>query len=353
MSVRCGRRGLAGRLLDAREMLEIHRTHLAIRIALGLTLVGACTDRGDDTDDAAALATATSAVTASATLLVSGDFASTSTTRTIVQNELASNPAAKLLAIGDMSYTAPYADNDPWLSWTGQTFPVMGNHEFNSVAGTGGQQPFDLFNGHNAAGNHTFPAITSGGVATFDFAYSFEVTPGWLLVVLNTGVNCKQQSCTQQATRLTSWITSWRGAHAGKGCVIVAMHTARWSTMFSGDPDNAPWAGGVAPIWSAAITNKADIVLQGHVHVYEEFTKLGVNGESLAAGAKLFTVGSGGRGQVKPLQSNIAASQLIAARGAPINGVLKLGLYPGSYGYKFETAASAGSPASSVVCNVP
>jgi hypothetical protein len=131
------------------------------------------------------------------------------------------------------------------------------------------------------------------------------------------------------------------------------MHTARWSTMFSSDPDNEPWAAGVAPIWNAAVAQKADIVLQGHVHVYEEFEKLDASGNYSAVGAKLFTVGSGGRGQVKPPLSNIDASKLVASRPSPINGVLKLGLYAGSYGYKFETAASSGSPASSKACNLP
>jgi hypothetical protein len=271
-----------------------------------------------------------------------------------VSNEIANDSSVKLLAAGDMSYTAPYESNYPWASWAARTFPVMGNHEFNSVAGTGGDEPFSLFNGNNAAGNHKFPAITgANGVATYNFAYSYTITPGWLLAVVNTGVNCAQQSCSSQATQLKNEISSWRSNNGGHGCVIVAMHTARWSTMFSSDADNLPWATGVDPIWQAAIAEKADIVLQGHVHVYEEFEKLDANGNYSAAGAKLFTVGSGGRGQVQPPTSNISSSVLVASRASPINGVLKLGLYAGSYGYHFETAATASAPASSKACNVP
>lgn len=110
----------------------------------------------------------------------------------------------------------------------------------------------------------------------------------------------------------------------------------------------------MAPIWNAAIAEKADIVLQAHVHVYEEFDKLNAAGTAYSStGAKLFTVGSGGRGQVQPPKSNISSSLLVASDPSPINGVLKLGLYPGSYGYHFETAATSGSPASSKACNVP
>lgn len=321
--------------------------------ALSLTAAG-CAGQVDDPAEVDT-GTSTEQVAAAATLLVSADFAATSATKNLVRTELSRDAAIKLLAVGDLSYTAPYADNAPWAEWSGQTYPVMGNHEFNSVAGRGGEQPFDMFNGNNAADNLTFPAITSsvGGVATFDFTYSHEITPGWLLVVVNTGVNCHQQSCTQQATRLANSITAWRASRGGHGCVIVAMHTARWSTMFSGDADNLPWAVGVAPLWNAAVGNQADLVFQGHVHAYEEFKKLDANGQPSSAGTKLFTVGAGGRGQVKPLTSNISSAQLLASHGSPVNGVVKLALYPGAYGFRFETAATTTTPAATVNCNHP
>jgi hypothetical protein len=300
------------------------------------------------------VAVSAQAVTAAATLLAAADFASTSSTAGIVTSEISNNSAVKLIAVGDMSYSSPYASNYPWAAWASRTFPIMGNHEFDSVSGSGGLQPYDMFNGTNAAGNLKFPAITgANGVATYDFTYSYEITPGWLLVVVNTGVNCAQQSCSTQGTKLGTTIGSWRSANGGHGCVIVAMHTARWSTMFSSDSDNLPWAPGVAPIWDAAVAAEADIVLQAHVHVYEEFDKLNADGAYSSTGAKLFTVGTGGRGQVQPPQSNISSSVLVASDPSPINGVLKLGLYSGSYGYHFETAATSGAPASSKTCNVP
>jgi hypothetical protein len=326
---------------------------VAVSLATVAVGVGACSgEAGQGSDEP--VGSVSQAVTASATILVAGDFASTSSTKGIVQTEIGTNSGIKLIAVGDMSYASPYASNYPWAGWAARTFPVMGNHEFNSVAGTGGQQPFDLFNGTNAAGNLKFPAITgANGVATYDFSYTYPIAPGWLLAVVNTGVDCEEQSCSSQGTKLASEIASWRSVNGGHGCVIVAMHTARWSTMFSSDSDNLPWAPSVAPIWNAAVSSKADIVLQGHVHVYEEFDKLDANGAYSATGAKLFTVGSGGRGQVQPPQSNISSSVLVGSRPSPINGVLKLGLYAGSYGYHFETAATTAAPASSKACNVP
>jgi len=231
----------------------------------------------------------------------------------------------------------------------------MGNHEFDSVSGTGGDEPYAIFNGNNAAGNLTFPAITgANGVATYDFTYSYELAPGWLLVVLNTSVNFNTQTAASQATNLGNWIDTWRAANGGHGCVIVALHTARWSTTFSGSADNGPnWVTGITPVWDAAIAHHVDIWLQGHVHAYEEFEKLDDQGNVSSAGIKTFTVGAGGRGQVAGGWSNIDVSKRLDYRASAVNGILKLALYDGSFGYKFEQAGSATTPTSSITCNVP
>jgi hypothetical protein len=329
-------------------------TQIWNRIALASLVLASCGDPIDDADDAEL----DSDVAPSATLLVSGDFLATSKTKSIVSQDIATNPAVQLLPVGDLSYSTDYNAGYPWLSWLGRTYPVIGNHEINctKAGDVCGAEAFALFDGNNAAGNHHFPAITGdNGKPTYDFAYSHEVAPGWLLVVLNTGIDCKQQSCAQQATRMTSWITSWRNAHGGRGCVIVALHTARWSTVFSSSNDNLPWATSVAPIWTAAIANHVDLILQGHVHAYEEFVKLGASGKPSSTGVKLFTIGAGGRSQILPNLRNIDDSLLAPNKPAQqkVNGVLKLALYPGSYGYRFEKTAMATAPASSMTCNVP
>lgn len=331
----------------------MHSTYIRSSLGFaGLFVLAACAaDVGDDDEN---VETQSEALVNVPALVVAGDFVASSATKGIAKKELESNAGARLLPLGDLSYASPYAENYPWAAWASKTYPVMGNHEFNKVAGKGGQQPFKIFDGKNAAGNRRFAAIDGDNrVDTYDFFYTHEPTPGWLLVVVNSGTDCKQQSCAAQASRMASAIKAYRAGRGGHGCVIVALHTARWSTMFSGDEDNLPWADGVDPIWDAAVDNKADLFLQGHVHVYEEFKKLGRNGVPSANGTKLFTVGSGGRGQVKPLRSNISSSALVESRRSPINGVLELGLYAGKYGHRFETAASSTVPAASTACNVP
>lgn len=321
------------------------------RIALAsFVVIAACDGDPETTVDV------DSDVAASATLLVSGDFAEGSMTKSIVAKEITTNPSVQLLPVGDLSYTSPYDPGYPWINWLARTYPVIGNHEIicPKAGEVCGSEAFALFDGNNAAGNHHFPAITGdNGKPTYDFAYSHEVAPGWLLVVLNTGTDCKQQSCAQQATRMSNWISTWRSAHGGHGCVMVAMHTARWSTVFSSSTDNRPWATSVAPIWTAAIASHVDLIVQGHVHAFEEFERLDASGHASPTGIKLFTLGAGGRGQVPPNLSNISDSVLIGKPLLKVNGVLKLALFPGSYGYRFEQAATSGTPASSIACNEP
>ena len=142
-------------------------------------------------------------------------------------------------------------------------------------------------------------------------------------MVLNTSVNFNTQTAASQATNLGNWIDTWRASNGGHGCVIVALHTARWSTTFSGATDNGPtWVTGVTPIWGAAIAHHVDLWLQGHVHAYEEFEKLDDQGNDSSAGIKAFTVGSGGRGQQTGGWSNIATSKRLDYHASAVNGVL-------------------------------
>ena len=74
-----------------------------------LHVAGCASSNPTATDDVEPVGTSAEAVTAAATLLVAGDFAATSSTKGIVQTEIASNGALKLIAVGDLSYSSPYA----------------------------------------------------------------------------------------------------------------------------------------------------------------------------------------------------------------------------------------------------
>src|ERR1700722_3241939 len=83
---------------------------------LGLTIALGCgAPVSGEAQDNGAIGTTNEGIVAAsaplATLLVSADFASTSKTKSIVESEIKTNGSVKLLAVGDLSYSAPYATN--------------------------------------------------------------------------------------------------------------------------------------------------------------------------------------------------------------------------------------------------
>ena len=85
--------------------------HCGLGILTSLALAAGCSGDGGPAGSAEGdnVGESVEAVTAAATLLVDGDFSATSSTKGIVQTEIASNSALKLIVVGDMSYAAPYA----------------------------------------------------------------------------------------------------------------------------------------------------------------------------------------------------------------------------------------------------
>ena len=62
-------------------------------------------------------------------------------------------------------------------------------------------------------------------------------------------------------------------------------------SVLVGDLGDSP---GVAPLWTALYNAHADVVLNGHDHVYERFAQQDPNGNATANGIREFVAGTGG-----------------------------------------------------------
>ena len=92
------------------------------------------------------------------------------------------------------------------------------------------------------------------------------------------------------------------------------------------------------PFWDAlyAAPNKAEVVLNGHIHNYERFAPQTPTGVAdPAQGIREFVVGTGGKSLNTFTKKGVANSQV---RLANAYGVLKLTLNPSSYDWQFVTA---------------
>ena len=188
-----------------------------------------------------------------------------------------------------------------WGRHKHRTYPVAGNHEY-ETAGANGY--FDYF------GDRAGPRGL--GYYTYDVAT-------WRVFALNSESDFRAGSAQLQWLRneLTSRPSS---------CAVAIWHRPLFS---SGPNRNNP---DLRDMYSTAYELGVDIVLNGHDHLYERFAPQDPDGRpDFARGIRQFSVGTGG---VTPYQP-ILPARLNSERIGIAWGVLKLTLRPGAYDWEF------------------
>ena len=84
-----------------------------------------------------------------------------------------------------------------------------------------------------------------------------------------------------------SWLQADLAAHPA-ACTLAYWHHPLLSSGFM---SNSP---GVGPLWTALYSAHADIVLNGHDHLYERYAQQDPSGVAAANGIREFVVGTGG-----------------------------------------------------------
>jgi hypothetical protein len=112
-------------------------------------------------------------------------------------------------------------------------------------------------------------------------------------------------------------------------CTLAYWHKPRFSSGQHGN--NA----GSQALWQALYDYRADVILNGHDHLYERFAPQNPNGQADPNGIREFVVGTGGAG-LYSFQSIQPNSQV---RNNTTYGVLKLTLHSTSYDWQFVPIA--------------
>jgi hypothetical protein len=249
--------------------------------------------------------------------------------------------------------------------------PSPGNHEFytsHGETGDNGVGYFDYFNGFqlDPAGNpltDTFPVTTPGNAGTFtqprprtdgqagevgEGWYSYDLGD-WHIISLNAECETMPGGCDPNASWLqseTKWLSQDLAASKSP-CTIAYWHQPTFS------PTEAPTVSvdGLAADtwWKLLYQDGADLVLNGHDHVYARYAPMDPNGKSdPKKGIREFIVGTGGESLdtliTTPSTPNVEASS------DQFYGTMKLTLNHNSYSWDFESAlkspsAPAGTPA--------
>jgi hypothetical protein len=232
-------------------------------------------------------------------------------------NELDTIPGA-VFVDGDNAYSNGTTTNftscyDPtWGRHKARTRPVVGNHEYDS---SGTAAPYFTYFGAAAAD----PLGNGFGYYSYDLG-------AWHIVVLNSDSGVTSPSSSQ-----LTWLQNDLVGRTNQ-CVLALWHRP----LFTSGSSNGAGTR-VRRLWQALENAGAEVVINGHDHLYERFAPQDSLGSATSAGIREFIVGTGGgesHGNFPNNPANVDASD--AANFS--RGVLRLTLYPNSYRWEFLPA---------------
>jgi hypothetical protein len=194
-----------------------------------------------------------------------------------------------------------------WGRHRSRTRPTPGNHDYGSANGAAYYEYFG-----DAAG----PA--GRGYYSYDLG-------GWHIVSLNGNASMSEGSA--QANWLRQDLEANRSA-----CTLAYWHQPLFSSSRNGSDSRSRY------IWQLLYDHGAEVVMNGHDHLFERFAPQDPSGRrDDARGIRQFTVGTGGcyLYEVQRLQPNSEVQGFS-------HGVMKLTLRANSYDWQFVPVAGSG-----------
>ena len=231
---------------------------------------------------------------------------------------------AAVLPLGDNQYecgslSAFQQSYDPsWGRVKPITHPAVGNHEYLTSGGTG----CDSSNA-GASGYFNYFGASAGNPG--QGYYSYEIGT-WHIIALNS--NCTDVGGCAPTTPQGRWLANDLASHTNT-CTLAYWHIPLFSS-------GGRAAQNSFTFWKALYAAGADVILNGHDHIYERFAPQDPAGQrDDARGIREFIVGTGG--------ANHTALAAVAAnsevRDISTYGVLELTLHPNSYEWRFVPEA--------------
>jgi calcineurin-like phosphoesterase family protein/fibronectin type III domain protein/S-layer family protein len=236
---------------------------------------------------------------------------------------------AAVLPLGDVqyycgSYQAFLQSYD--LSWgrvRSISHPVIGNHEYITSADPNGPSSGCDVTNESAAGYFNYFGAAAGNKGQGYYSYDIGT---WHLIALNS--NCTDVGGCTATSAQGQWLEADLSAHSNF-CTLAYWHIPLFSSGGRGELNSKG-------LWQILYNHDADLILNGHDHIYERFAPQDPNGiADIAKGMREFIVGSGGANHTS--FDTIAANSEV--RNADTYGVLKLTLHSTSYNWKFVPEA--------------
>ena len=229
-----------------------------------------------------------------------------------------SEPEATVLTLGDNAYergtAAEYANcYDPsWGQFKARTRPALGNHEYN----TGNATPsFDYF------GDAAFGNSRPNGYYSFDLGE-------WHIVVLNDNPPYAQIGATSAQAK---WLQVDLSTTA-RECILAVWHQPMFYSEYPGRA--AGYVVSRKRLWATLYSARADVILNGHRHVYERYGLQDPDARATPEGIRQFIVGTGGF-DTWATPTVLSPNVELLHGGVQDFGVLRLSLSGGSYAWRY------------------
>jgi hypothetical protein len=249
-------------------------------------------------------------------LVGAGDIAYCGNDNDEATAELLDNMPGTVVTLGDNAYDSgslsQYTDcyGPTWGRHKARTTPVPGNHDYVTASATG---YFNYFGA--AAGDPT--------EGYYDYTLG-----AWHVIVLNS--NCNAIGGCAAGSPQELWLRNVLAKSTAQ-CTVALWHHPRFSSGTTHGSNAA-----MQPFWQALYDYGADVVLNGHEHLYERFGMQRPDGTADAVyGLREITVGTGGRSSYAVSTTPAPNSDV---RGRPF-GVLKMILHDDSYSWEFTPVA--------------
>jgi hypothetical protein len=249
-----------------------------------------------------------------------GDGSSSSCRQRYTSDLLVNGNFAAVIALGDNQYyCAGYGAflQSYALSWgrvKSITHPAVGNHEYLTSGGTG----CDPSNA-GAAGYFKYFGAAAGDPKK---GYYSLTIGAWHVVALNS--NCSNVGGCGSTSAQYKWLQADLAAHPTR-CTLAYWHIPLYSS-------GGRAAANMGKLWQVLYDNNADLVLEGHDHIYERFAPQNATGAlDKARGLRSFIVGTGGANHTSV--TSVAPNSEV--RNASTYGILKLTLHAASYDWQF------------------
>ena len=189
-------------------------------------------------------------------------------------------------------------------------YPTPGNHEYKTKDAEGYKEYIS---------NNKFPKVVQEATSKKLTSYTASLN-NWTLSSVDSNCYLEEGRCNKKL---------YDGAQDRGGLCSIYMwhHPYYTSGNYSND---SKMKSSIKSLYEDANINKAEIIINGHEHLYERFANQNVDGQLKTNGPAQFIVGTGGVGLYEEKSKDLNSQKLLSEFG-----VLVLDLFDSSYSWYF------------------